>query len=172
MTVFDVIHGKLDEEFEVERARNRAECIEWSRNLVVPPVDLKAEWDLKPGHFYLAYDGEKPDLHPANNFALIEADVADVHPKLTYQSSRDKDSWDEEYRGRSLGTAFRWLNGLPVTPPLITRIGDEIAISGGNHRYHLAHYYETKRMPFLVLTENLDLVMSILPTAVKTEPVF
>ncbi|WP_162895117.1 hypothetical protein [Rhizobium terrae] len=170
MTAMFVVEGKRDEEFEVTLADVEKQCCKWTETLERPPSDLKAEWDLDRAHFYLAHDGEHPALHPGNDYALIEVAVADVHEKLTYQSSRDKDSWDEQYRGRSLGTAFRWLNGLPVTPPLIARVGDEIAIVGGNHRYHLAHYYQTKRMPFLVLKENLASVLDLLPNAVRIEP--
>lgn len=167
----DVIDGKLDEEFEVSRAIEITERVKWSKGRVAPPADLTAQWDLDPAHFYLAYDGNDPDLHPGDQFALIEADVADVHGKLTYHSSRDKDPWHRQYRRGSEGTAFRWFKGLPVTPPLINRVGDQIGIQGGNHRYHLAHYYKTDRMPFLVLNEDLAAVLDLLPTAaVRTEP--
>ena len=57
---------------------------------MVSPADLTAQWDLYPAHFYLAYDGNDPDFHQVDQFALIEADVADVHGKLTYHSNRDK----------------------------------------------------------------------------------
>ncbi|CCF18080.1 hypothetical protein NT26_0356 [Pseudorhizobium banfieldiae] len=146
----------------MSRADELAERVKWSKDLVTPPADLTAQWDLDPAHLYLAYDGDDPDLHPGDKFTLIEADVADVHGKLTHHSSRDKGSWHKKYKPGSEGTAFRWLQGLPVTPPLINRVG---SLQGGNHRYHLAHYYQTDRMPFLVLNEDLAAVLDLLPTA-------
>jgi len=162
------MEGGRDENFEVERAKDKQECLKWRETLTDPPQNLTPNWDLDPEHFYLAYDGDSPKDHPGDNFTLIEADTADVHPKLIYHSSRDKDPWDDEYRGRSLGTAFRWLRRRPVTPPLIKCSQNGIQIVGGNHRYHLAYYYGTNRMPFLVLKADLDAVVSLLPTAVIT----
>lgn len=162
----DVIDGKLDEEFAVARAIEVNELAEWQANLLRPPEALTAQWDLDPSHFYLVYDGDRPDLHPGVKFTLIAANVADVHEKLTHYSSREKTPWDDEYRDRSEGTAFRWLKGKPVTPPLINRVESQIAIQGGNHRYHLAHYYKTERMPFLVLNRDLASVLDLIASAI------
>ncbi|WP_395448886.1 hypothetical protein ACHMW7_29710 [Aminobacter sp. UC22_36] len=164
-TAEDVLKGKLDETFEVDQAQERKKVHTWCRGRKNIPVALEALWDLEPSRFYLVFDGDDPKDHNPDDFSVIQAELLDVHPKLTYISGRDKDPWHRQYKSSSCNTAYRWVNGRPVTPPLICDYGAQIHIEGGMHRYHLAHHYGAKEMPFLVREEKLPNVLALLPSA-------
>lgn len=165
LTAMAVMDGKLDEEFEVAQADIERKAQKWGKGRKNIPEAPVPGWDCDPGRIYLAYDGDDPDDHSASDFALIEADVADVHPKLTYQATRDKDPWHRRYKSKSIEIGYRWVHGLRVSPPVIAEHEGEIVIVGGMHRYHLAHHYGAKRMPFYVPKSELAKVLELLPDA-------
>ncbi|WP_132657876.1 hypothetical protein [Rhizobium sp. BK418] len=164
--ICDILDGKRDEMTELGMAAERAAVAKWCRRRKNVPATLTALWDLSPANFYLAFDGDAPNKHDPHDFALIEADVAEVHRSLTYNASRDKDPWHREYKSKSCKTAYRWLNGLLVTPPVIRRFQDQIHIDGGMHRYHLAQAYKTSRMPFLIRRDDCGEVLDILRSGI------
>ncbi|MDX0164400.1 hypothetical protein GOC43_21340 [Sinorhizobium meliloti] len=155
---------------ELRGAAERKAVDSWCKGRKNIPESLTALWDLSPENFYLALDGDAPHEHNPDDFILIEADIADVHQKLTYNASRNKDPWHKKYKSKSCKTAYRWVNGLPVTPPLIRRFQDQIHIDGGMHRYHLAESYGTTRMPFLVRKESLKQVITLIPSCTIIGP--
>ncbi|MBZ9894516.1 MULTISPECIES: hypothetical protein [unclassified Mesorhizobium] len=137
LTAMAVMEGKLDEGFEVTQAEIERKAQKWGKGRKNIPKALVPGWDCDPARIYLAYDGNDPDDRPASNFALIEADMADIHPKLTYQATRDKDPWHVQYKSKSIEIGYRWVHGLRVSPPVIAEHEGEIVIVGGMHRYHL-----------------------------------
>jgi len=162
--IFDVLNGKRDEMTELREAAESKAVDKWCKGRKNIPQSLTALWDLSPENFYLAFDGDAPHEHNPDHFILIEAQIADVHQKLTYNASRDKDPWHKKYKSKSCRTAYRWVHGLSVTPPIIRRFQDQIHIDGGMHRYHLAQTYQTLRMPFLVRKDDSGEVLEILPS--------
>jgi len=161
----EVANGTRDEVFEVRRALEKCEVDIWCKGRTNLPKALTAVWDCSPANFYLAFDGDSPADHEPSDFALIEADVDDVNGQLTYATSRDKDPWHESYKSKSCGIAFRWLKGAGVTPPLLGEFEAKVHLIGGMHRFHLAKYYGTKRMPFLVRTIEIEAVMALIQSA-------
>ncbi|WP_349934661.1 hypothetical protein [Acetobacter sp. A11-2] len=153
------------EEFEVEHVETTARAQEWCAGLTALPQGLEPRWDTAPEHFYLALDGEPPGLARAQAWVLIRADAGEVLGALTYASTRDKDPWDEDYRDKSCGTAYRWKVGLAVTPPLLEIYETCIHIAGGMHRFHLAVACGTGEMPFLVEPAALNAIVALLPSA-------
>jgi len=168
--ICDILDGKRDEVLEIGMAAERAAVHKWCKGRTNIPAELTALWDLSPANFYLAFDGDAPSKHNPNDFVLIEADVAEIHGNLTYHASRAKDPWHKTYKSKSCKTAYRWLKNLPVTPPVIRRFRDQIHIDGGMHRYHLAHFYNTSRMPFLVWGDNRGEVLDIIKSGIITWP--
>jgi len=166
--IFDVLSGKRDEMTEFRAAKESKAVDKWCKGRKNIPESLTALWDLSPKNFYRAFDGDAPHEHNADDFMLVEADIADVHQKLTYHASRDKDPWHRKYKYKSCKTAYRWVNGLAVTPPVIRRFQDQIHIDGGMHRYHLAQAYKTSRMPFLVRKDDCGEVLDILNSGIVT----
>lgn len=164
-TALDVLNGTLNEDFEVAHVETTARAREWCAGLTTLPQGLEPRWDLAPGHFYLALDGEHPGLAGAWAWGLILADTAEVLGALTYASTRDKDPWDEGYRHKSCGTAYRWSVGLPVTPPLLAIDKTCVHIAGGMHRFHLAVACGAGEMPFLVEPAALAAIVALLPSA-------
>ena len=164
-TAMKVADGTLDEEFEVACAQESREVDRWCRGRKNIPDSLTALWDLDPSKFYFAFDGDDPGDHAPADFALIEADVAEVDARLFHGVSRDKDPWHRQYKSKSCGIAYRWLHGRGVTPPLLVDHGQEIIIVGGMHRFHLAKHYGMTRMPFLVRKAKLAAVKALLSSA-------
>ncbi len=163
-----VAGGELDETIEVARAQERRNVAAWFRGIKNIPTDLTPVWDLNSANFYLAFDGGSPGDHASTEFALIYADVDDVNSKLTSASSREKGPWNQRYKGKSCGVAYRWLHGHGVTPPLLRKFKVQIHIIGGMHRFHLAKHYGTTRMPFLVSSSERSVVMNLLPSATRS----
>lgn len=164
-TALDVLNGERNEDFEVEHVETTARAQEWCAGLTALPQGLEPRWDSAPEHFYLALDGEPPGLARAQAWVLIRADAGEVLGALTYASTRDKDPWDEDYRDKSCGTAYRWKVGLAVTPPLLEIYETCIHIAGGMHRFHLAVACGTGEMPFLVEPAALNAIVALLPSA-------
>ncbi|WP_153006922.1 hypothetical protein [Sphingomonas sanguinis] len=164
-TALQVLRGERNEDFEVEHVETTARARAWCAGLTTLPQGLEPRWDLAPEHFYLALDGEHPSLADARAWGLILADTAQVLGALTYASTRDKDPWDEGYRIKSCGTAYRWSVGLSVTPPLLAINKTCIHIAGGMHRFHLAVAYGAGEMPFLVEPAALAAMVALLPSA-------
>jgi hypothetical protein len=164
-TALLVQKGVRDEEFEVAHVETTARAREWCADLTELPEGLEPRWDCAPAHFYLAVDGEHPGLTGAQAWVLILAEVAEVLGALNYISSREKAPWDERYRLKSFGTAYRWSVGLPVTPPLLALDKSRIHIAGGMHRFHLAVACGAIAMPFLVEPAALAAILALLPSA-------
>lgn len=157
-----VLSGKRDEEFEVARRSEQRAAEEWRYSSGYPPLALTPLWDLDPSRFYLAEDGTSPgDLDP-DKHVLIRAECSDVAQLLTFQSGRVDGPWDVRYACKSSGIAYRWLNGLAVTPPMLRPLGSEVAIAGGMHRFHLAEHYGETEMPLLVERCDLEALKEIL----------
>lgn len=165
LTAMAVADGTRDEAFEVARVQERIKVARWCKSMSSFPATLKPLWDLEREHFYLALDGRGPNEVSVVELALIEADVAEVDSLLTFNSSRCEHPWHEKYKHKSCGIAFRWLHGDRVTPPLIQKIQNQIQIDGGMHRFHLAKYYRTKRMPFLIPSSGRQAIVSMLSSA-------
>lgn len=163
MTAMAVADGKMDEASEVARAEEGRKVDIWCRGRKNIPTALTAVWDCDPANFYLVFDGDSPSDHASTDFVLIYADVADVKGRLTHAASRDRDAWHQRYKRKSCGIAYRWLHGSGVTPPLIKEFQGQVHIVGGMHRFHLAKYYGTTRMPFLVRKVELTAVMALVP---------
>jgi len=163
-TAISVLHGYLDEEFEVVRAENRRLAREWCEGLTTVPT-LSPIWDLASEHFYLALDGEAPDLERAKTWSLISAQITEVAGKLNFISSRAKGPWDDGYRLKTCGIGYRWSAGLGITPPLLALDGKQIHIQGGMHRFHLAASTGLKEMPFLVETNERSAMLVLLKTS-------
>ncbi len=164
-TAKEVAVGKRDEAFEVARADEERTLRTWCRGKKNIPTALKAVWDLTPEKFYLALDGAYPGDHASAAFVIIEADIDEVNRRLTTAASRDKGPWHTQYKRKSCGIAYRWLQGTAVTPPLLREVQGQIHIEGGMHRFHLARHYGTARMPFLVQEAELAAVLALIPSA-------
>jgi hypothetical protein len=171
-TALDVMQGRCNEAFEVARAQEAREVALWCKGRKNIPTALNAVWDRGASNIYLALDGAHPADCPPTDFVIIEADVSDVDGKLTFNSSRDRDPWHRDYKRKSCGIAYRWQSGLPVTPPLLIEFQGKVHIEGGMHRYHLAKYYLTARMPFLVRRSQLNVLMTLIPSAVQSTNAF
>jgi len=164
-TALHVLRGERNEDFEVTHVETPARAREWCAGMTALPQGLEPRWDLAPEHFYLALDGEHPGHAGARAWKLVLADAAEVLGALTYTSTRDKDPWDEDYRHKSCGTAYRWSVGLPVTPPLLAIDKTCIHIAGGMHRFHLAVACDAGEMPFLVEPAAVATLVALLPSA-------
>jgi hypothetical protein len=161
----DVVEGKRNEAFEVARAREKREVDAWCKGTKNIPSALAPLWDTNPTNFYLAVDGALPSDYAPSDFAVIQADVAEVDGKLTWAADRDKDPWHQRYKAKTCGIAYRWLHSRAVTPPLLVECGGKVHVAGGMHRYHLAKHYGASRMPFLVGTTETSAVMALVQSA-------
>jgi hypothetical protein len=161
----EVDAGRLDEEFQVALWTTRREAERWATDAANRSATFTPVWDRDPARFYLALDGEKPDTVDAAALTLVEVAVDELHGALQHGSGRDKDPWAERHRLKTGVIAYRWAQGLKVTPPLIRPWKGEIVISGGMHRFHLARHYGAQCMPVLVSWEELEVVTGILPSA-------
>lgn len=162
LTAMAVADGTRDEAFEVARVQERIKVARWCKSMSSFPATLEPLWDLERERFYLALDGLGPNEVNVGELALIEADVAEVDSLLTLNSSRYEHPWHEKYKHKSCGIAFRWLNGGRVTPPLVQKVQNQIQIDGGMHRFHLAKYYRTKRIPLLIPSSDRHAIVSLL----------
>lgn len=165
MTAIAVANGESDEAFEVDRAAEARAVHRWCRGRKNIPSSLTPLWDLDPARFYLAYDGDSPHDHQPDGFVLVEADVAEVHARLTYASDRDVGPWHRRYKSKTCGIAYRWVHKRAVTPPVLVECERQVHIGGGMHRYHLARHYGTARMPFLIQANEAEAVLALLPSA-------
>lgn len=150
-------------ELWIARAEEGRKVDVWCKGRKNIPTALTAVWDLDPANFYLAFDGATPGDHASTDFVLIDAAVADVDGRLTHAASRDRNPWHRRYKRKSCGIAYRWLHDSGVTPPLLSEVQGQVHIEGGMHRFHLAEYYGTTRMPFLVRKAELIAVMTLIP---------
>lgn len=157
-----VMSGQCDEEFEVARRIEERAAEEWRSSSGYPPSGLTPLWDLDPSRFYLVGDGALPEEFDPDEHVLIRAECSDVAQLLTCQSGRAEGPWEEGYACKSSGIAYRWLNGLAVTPPMLRPLGSKVAIAGGMHRFHLAKHYGDSKMPFLVERCDLEALKQIL----------
>ena len=157
--------GRLDEEFEVALWTTRREAESWSKDAANRSATFTPVWDFDPSRFYLALDGEKPDTVDGAALTVVEVTVGELHGALQHGSGRDKDPWAERHRSKTAVIAYRWAQGLAVTPPLIRPLKGEIVIAGGMHRLHLARHYGAQSMPVLVWREEVDKVVRILTSA-------
>ncbi|MET3594653.1 hypothetical protein ABID26_004061 [Mesorhizobium shonense] len=73
--------------------------------------------------------------------------MAHINPRLTYQASKDEDTWHRRFKSKSIEIDYRWVHGLRVSPPVIADHEGEIVIVGGMHCYTLAHHYDATRTP-------------------------
>ena len=161
----EVDAGRLDEEFEVSLWTTRREAERWAKDAANRSAAFTPVWDFDPSQFYLALDGEKPDTVDAAALTVVEVTVDEVHAALQHGSGRDKDPWSKRYREKTAVIAYRWAQGLAVTPPLIRPLKGEIVIAGGMHRLHLARHYGVQSMPVLVRRDELEEVVRVLPSA-------
>jgi hypothetical protein len=157
--------GRLDEEFEVALWTTRREAERWAKDAANRSDTFTPVWDFDPSRFYLALDGKKPDTVDAAALTLVEVTVGELHSALQHGSGRDKDPWSEGYRSKTAVIAYRWAQGLAVTPPLISPWQGKIVIAGGMHRLHLARHYGAQSMPVLVWRKQLEEVVRVLPSA-------
>lgn len=165
-TAMSVIEGELDEESEVAVAENDRRAEPWAKSQENREASFTPKWDYAPQHYYRSMDGNTlpKQVNPAD-FQIVCADVSDVTSHLAFHSTRSEGSWSEEWQAKTAGIAYRWANGLPVTPPLIATHQEKITIVGGMHRFHLASHYAASRLPLLVRRSNLASVLSTLKSA-------
>lgn len=161
----DVDAGRLDEEFEVALWTTRREAERWAKDAANRSARFTPVWDFDPSRFYLALDGEAPDTVDAAALTVVEVPVGELHGALQHGSGRDKDPWSKRYRDKTAVIAYRWAEGLAVTPPLIRQWKGEIVVAGGMHRLHLARHYGAQSMPVLVWRDELEAVARVLPSA-------
>lgn len=160
---FDIINGSRDEEFEVAQQMESKKAREWAAKRENIPQALTPRWDLDPSNFHLVLDGARPNS--IKNFSVVDADVPDVMHNLTAIDRLDADPWSSGFVAKSAGTAYRWKNSMPVTPPMLVPHGDRVVIPDGKHRFRLAIHYNVTRMPFLVEGADLQNTLKILTTA-------
>lgn len=163
-----VMRGDIDEATAVASANEASDVRKWCKVRKNIPETLEPSWDLDPANFYLAHDGVNPADCDPRDYALIEADLAEVRDKLIPGARRDRDPWHQTYKSKSCGTAYRWVNGKAVTPPLLGHHGSAILIRGGMHRFYLADHYRAVRMPFLVQKTDLKGLIELLVSATPT----
>lgn len=161
----DVDAGRLNEDFEVALWATRREAEGWAEDTANRTAAFTPLWDCDPARFYLAFDGERPDGVDAAGLTVIEVAVDELHGALQQGSGRDEEPWSERYRTKTAVIAYRWAQGLAVTPPLTRPFNGEIVIAGGMHRFHLARHYGARSMPVLVKREELEEVVRVLPSA-------
>ena len=169
-TALQVLKGEVDEEGAVSKAAEARAVHGWLAKQAEPPEHLEPQWDLAPERFHLSLDGASTGDKRIADIAIIEADMAEVVTKLTFASTRKDDPWTGTYRTKTAKTAYRWFNGLRVTPPLIGLHEGELNIGGGLHRFHLAKHYGATRIPLLVERAALPTVLGMLKSATVLVP--
>jgi hypothetical protein len=160
-----VIDGGRDEAYEIAHAEERRRVYAWCKEQKTIPERLVPQWDCNPKNFYLAFDQALPSDKDPAILTLIEADLAEIVSCLAKIANRDEGPWHKEYKYKSCGIAYRWLNGYSVTPPLISIEKNEIHIKGGTHRFYLANHYGATIIPFLVYSDELSLITKMISSA-------
>lgn len=169
-TALQVLQGKADEEEAVSKAAEAVAVDTWKAAHSDPPDQLEPRWELARERFHFSLDGASAGDKRIADVAVIEADMAEVVTKLTFASTRKDDPWTGTYRIKTVKTAYRWFNGLRVTPPLIGLHEGQLNIVGGLHRFHLAKHYGATRIPLLVDRAALPTVQGILKSATVLVP--
>ena len=166
-TAIGVADGYLNEAFEIAREQEKQKVADWCKNRSNLSTHLSAHWDCDPANIYLTSDGANPRDYTPEDFVIVDADIAEVDQLLTHNASRNRGPWCKDYKQKSYGIAYRWEQGLGVTPPLIIKVKNEIHIEGGMHRFHLAKHYGELRMPFLVRVTELADIIELLKSAMS-----
>lgn len=160
-----IIEGRLSERVQVERFREIQRAVEWCEvagNRTIRPCP---QWDVDPRNFYFAGDGWNADKLDSTGYLVLYADTSEIIENLHEREWIESDPWSENYKPKTAVIAFRWYNGLPVTPPLLKIYDKTLLIQGGHHRLRYAHFLNAHRVPFLVARDKISRVEAILCSA-------
>jgi hypothetical protein len=162
--VFDMLNGEPPrDEVEAQRIRDAA------LSIVGAPVEqwpsFKVSWDLSLESQRLALDGcseaEFRRCYP-NGLTIVHVHIVELDAHMTSTSLRTRSEvWSVGDKDKAARCLVHWIAGNAMTPPLVTVVGQQVGLAGGNHRLAVARAKGVDSLPILVNPKELDRLSNI-----------
>lgn len=152
IVALDVLSGKtLETEAlaDAQRRRSAANILALAaKDRPTPPL----LWDLSPANWHRALDGceaaQFASAYP--DVAVFSVDRRQLLNALAPYAQRKSGPWSAQYKSKTARLVAHLLAGGQVTPPLVIKVQDGLALAGGYHRLGWAHYRRIVTMPILL----------------------
>ncbi|MCE7796552.1 hypothetical protein LWE61_08245 [Sphingobium sufflavum] len=173
----DILNGEPPHD-AVERARQRsaAKILEGLPIDQWPPFEVI--WDLSPEGQKWALDGvRKPEFEKAypDGLEVEWVRLSDLDRKLTPFSHRTPEEvWGIGDDSKAARVLFEWIEGRPITPPLLHPVStNQCCLGGGNHRLAVARAKGEAVVPMLIAPSEKAVLVHIVPflPTIGTSPI-
>ena len=119
-------------------------------------------WYTDHYHFKYTWDDQR-DPKPYTDLEVIpDVDLSRLDSLIFPPTKRLTGPFSDEYRDKSISLAYRWSQGLGVSPPYIMPWRRQLAIGQGFHRYYLAKHYKAMTIPILVERPSTSEIRALL----------
>jgi len=156
-----ILEGTLCEADVLYENRYNARKRSWSSNPANLTNFYAPVWYQH--HFHFKYTWDDQEDAPAYTQLMVIDDVdpqrlrQHLHPSTALPLTQNPFA-----RSKSSGVAYRWSQGLGVSPTYILPYKGHLAIGQGFHRFYLALHYKVTAIPILVDRSSVPTITNLL----------